>query len=312
MKIGNYLVITLVLVFFSFFLLGLRFRGLLARANSNQNSKENIAVLSDGSDILGEENEIPKNPVFLGNEGAPLVSAYSVLAIDKESNKVLYEKNPQSRVFPASTTKLTTALVAFDYYPLDQEMVVGDINVEGQKMHLAKGEKITVRDIMYGLLMFSANDAAKVLATNFPGGEDNFVSAMNLKVKQLGLTNTSFDNPVGFDGIDQYTTAGDLIEITKYAIENPVISEIIKTKNLTVKSTDGLINHKLVNLNQLLGEVDGVLGVKTGWTESAKENLVTFVDRDGKKVIIALLGSNDRFGETKSIINWIYNNYSWD
>jgi D-alanyl-D-alanine carboxypeptidase len=134
---------------------------------------------------------------------------------------------------------------------------------------------------------------------------------MNLKVKELGLTNTHFENPQGLDGSSQFTTVRDLMTLTKYALERPLFAEIVKTKIYEAVNEEGTKKHKMANLNELLGSVDGVLGVKTGWTENAKENLVTYVDRDGKKIIIVLLGSNDRFGETKSLIDWVYNNYVW-
>ena len=107
------------------------------------------------------------------------------------------------------------------------------------------------------------------------------------------------------------STARDLVRLSSVAIKNETFAQIVATKEEVVKSQDGKISHKLVNLNKLVGEVEGVLGVKTGWTENARENLVTYVDRGGHKVMIALLGSQDRFGETKELIEWIFKNYEW-
>ncbi|OGM11913.1 hypothetical protein A2Z22_01625 [Candidatus Woesebacteria bacterium RBG_16_34_12] len=251
-------------------------------------------------------------PKLVNVASFPVVSAQSVYAVDVDSGISLFEKKPDNLQLPASTTKIITALVALDYYPKDLVLEVGKIKVDGQKMGLLSGEKIKVEDLLYGLLIYSANDSAEVLAQNYPGGRDYFISAMNLKINELGLENTHFVNPVGFDGIGQVTSARDLVKITLSAMENPLIAEIVATKEKEVKSIDGYYVHKLVNLNKLIGQVDGVLGVKTGWTENAQENLVTYVERNNRKIIIALLTSQDRFGETEEIIDWIFENYQWD
>jgi D-alanyl-D-alanine carboxypeptidase (penicillin-binding protein 5/6) len=241
----------------------------------------------------------------------PILSAQAALAVDLDSGVTLYEKNPDAPYLPASTTKIVTALVAMDFYPLDSVLTVGNAKIEGRRMGLLWGEKIKVDGLLYGLLMFSANDAAEVLAANFPGGRDTFVAAMNLKARELHLENSSFSNPSGLDEDVQVTTARDLIRIADYAMQNPHFAEIVRTKSAEVKSVDGRISHKLVNINELVGSVDGVLGVKTGWTEEARENLATYIERDGRRVMIVVLGSQDRFGETKELIEWIFENYEW-
>lgn len=251
-------------------------------------------------------------PVLNQNALVPQYTAKSVLAVDLNSEEILYEKNPDSKVLPASTAKIFTALVSLDYYSPDEILEVKDPVIEGQKMGLKTGEKISVEELLNGLLIFSANDAAQVLAQNYPGGEDLFVAKMNLKAKELGLTNTYFLNPAGLDGVGQYTTARDLAAIAEYLMENEYLARIVGTKDYVAQSTDGKIQHKLKNINELLGKVDGVRGVKTGWTEDAMENLVTYVERGGKKVMISLLGSENRFGETENLIGWIFENYNWE
>lgn len=253
----------------------------------------------------------PPVPVLLGDSFFPIVSAQAALAVDLTSGVTLYEKEPDKPLLPASTTKIVTALVAMDIYPDDAVLEAKEVKVEGQKMGLIKGEKIKVADLLYGLLVYSANDAAEVLAQNFPGGRDAFVMAMNKKAKELNLENSSFKNPTGLDGDGHITTARDLIRVATVAMENAEFAKIVATKETVVKSENGKIAHKLTNINELLGVVDGVLGVKTGWTENARENLVTYIEREDKRVMIALLGSQDRFGETKELIDWIFANYSW-
>lgn len=251
-------------------------------------------------------------PVLKDGVGYPVVSAQSVMAIDLDSGVTLYEKDPNKALLPASTTKIITALVALDTYDINSILKVGKVVVEGQKMGLVQGEEIRFIDLLNGLLIYSANDAAEVLAQNHPAGRSVFIGLMNKKVKDLGLTNSHFTNPVGLDDGAQYSTTRDLAIVAKYAMKNPVFAEIVGTKEKTVKSIDGRFSHRLVNINKLLDEVPGVLGVKTGWTENARENLVTYVDRNNKKIIVVVLGSSDRFGETKELIEWIYKNYSWE
>lgn len=275
------------------------------------------SALAFSGRALSPEAENPQDlklsslPVLTTTTTFPVISAQAALAVDLVSSVTLYEKNPGAPYLPASTTKIVTALVSLDYYPLDSVLSVGNIKVEGQRMGLLWGEKITADDLLYGLLMFSANDAAEVLAVNYPGGREAFVTEMNKKATELNLENSSFSNPSGLDKDVQVTTARDLIRISKVAMQNPHFAEIVRTENADAKSVDGKILHKLVNINELIGEVDGVLGVKTGWTEEARENLVTYVERDGRRVMIALLGSQDRFGETKELIDWIFGNYEW-
>lgn len=240
----------------------------------------------------------------------PVLSANSVFALDLGSGKVLYSKNSENPLLPASTTKMMTALVALDVYDINTVFTVGRVNVAGQKIGLVSGEQITTRDLLFALLLASGNDAAEVLASNHPEGRDGFVRDMNKFVKYLGLENTNFKNPTGFDEYLHFSTAKDLVKIAVYAIQNPVIAEIVATQQHT---TAGLNRkqHKLTNINQLVGKIPGVVGVKTGWTINAGESLVTFINRDGRRVMISLLGSKDRFGETELLINWIYENYYW-
>ena len=251
-------------------------------------------------------------PVISKDASFPIISAQAALAIDMDSQVSLYEKRADSPFLPASTTKIITALVAREYYPLNLVIKVPEVKVEGQKMGLIRGEEIEVEDLLYGLLVYSANDAAEVLALNFPGGRELFIVAMNLKAKELGLAHSKFSNPAGLDDGDGHvTTAKDLIRVSEIAMKDPLFAKIVGTKEKTVTSTNGRIVHRLRNINELLGEVEGVMGVKTGWTENARENLVTYLERDGRRVMIVLLGSQDRFGETRELIDWIFSNYRW-
>jgi len=249
----------------------------------------------------------------------PIFSAQAIMALDLESGLTLFEKNADISHLPASTTKIMTAIVAMEHFSLKQVLKVGNVSIEGQKMGLVSGEEIFFEDLLYGLLIFSANDAAEVLAANYCKfesesefcGREFFIEAMNQKAEELHLKNTSFKNPSGLDDYKHVSTARDLIIVSKVAMKNELFAKIVSTEEYVATSTDGKYKHKLVNINELVGEVEGVLGVKTGWTENARENLVTYIERGDRKVMIALLGSQDRFGETKELINWVFENYEW-
>ena len=257
------------------------------------------------------QKHFPPNPVLAADSSFPVLSAQGALAVDLDSGVSLYEKNPDTKLLPASTTKIITALVALDSYRLDQVITVGKINVDGQKMGLFQREQLTFENLLYGLLVYSANDAAEALAGSFPGGYDAFISAMNTKAVDLSMTNSHFDNPVGLDTDDQHSTAKDLVRASEVAMRIPEFAKIVGTKSVSFTDVTGKVKYNLKNINLLLGTVPGVLGVKTGWTENARENLVTYIERDGHRVMIAVLGSQDRFGETKELIDWIFASYQW-
>lgn len=245
--------------------------------------------------------------------GAPLpfLTANSVLVFDETSSTAIYAKNEHVRLLPASTTKMMTAFTAIKHFDLNEVITVPKVSVDGQKMRLYAGEKMTVESLLYGLLVFSANDAAEVLALHFPGGRAAFIDEMNKNAEELGLVDTHFLTPTGLDAEGQYSSAYDLATLSRFALNDPVFARIVGTKNVDIHAVDGLGNHNLKNVNELLGTVPGVLGVKTGWTENARENLVTAVERNGHRVHIVLLGSDDRFGETKSLISWVFDNFEW-
>jgi D-alanyl-D-alanine carboxypeptidase len=217
----------------------------------------------------------------------------------------------KTRLAMASTTKIMTALVAADYFKSGQVLTVPkEALVGGSSMDLFAGEQMTFRSLLYGMLLNSGNDAAYTLAYNYSGGLNNFIDQMNLKAEQMNLKNTHFQNPAGFDNFDHYTSAADMAQIAKVFTKDALLAKIVATKNTSVVSFDKSKQHLLTNLNKLLGQ-NGVVGIKTGTTDASGENLVTLVERDGHRVLIVLLNSKDRFGETKQIIDWIFSNYSW-
>lgn len=245
---------------------------------------------------------------------SPKFTASAVYAQDLDLGFDLFSKDADRKVPIASTTKIMTAIIAEKYYQQDSVLTVPNLpalGVVGSNMGLVTGERINFRSLLYGMLLNSGNDAAFTLAESYPGGLDNFITQMNLETQILKLKNTHFDNPAGFDSPNHYSSAKDLAVITKEALNNNQLTKVFATKETTVTSEDGKIIHQLQNLNILLGK-NGVLGVKTGTTPEAKENFVGLVERDGHRVLTVVLGSNDRFGETDNLVDWIFNNYSWD
>jgi D-alanyl-D-alanine carboxypeptidase (penicillin-binding protein 5/6) len=275
-----------------------------------QYKKEEVAI-EEANEVIAEKIFTPI-PVLTDSASFPIISAQGALVVDLDTMIPLYEKNPEARYLPASTTKIVTALVAMEYFPTDMVITVDGLRVDGQNMGLVTGEKITAGDLIEALLVYSANDAAEILAENYPDGRDAFISAMNKKAVEYHLENTNFENPTGFDGESHYMTAEDLVRIAMIAMKNPKFAEIVSKDAVLVESIDGKYIHNLKSTNKLLNKVDGVIGVKTGWTEDARENLVTYIERDEKKIMIALLGSQDRFGETEELIDWLFANYIWE
>ena len=251
-------------------------------------------------------------PPISRNLPLPNFAARAVLIKDLATNTTLYQKD-SSVSFPiASTTKIMTALVASEYFKQNSVLTVeSSANTPGSKAGLDAGENFTFRSLLYGMLLNSGNDAAYTIAENYPGGVLSFVSAMNKKVLELNLKNTHFDNPAGFDSPYHFSSAADLSKITEEALKNTTLTRIFATKETNIVSLNKKYTHQLINLNKLLSQINGVLGVKTGTTREAKENLVTLIERNGYRVLLVVLGSDDRFGETTRLIDWTYTNFTW-
>ncbi len=263
------------------------------------------------SEVAGVKKVTSLKVVNTNKLPAPAFSAGSVLAKDLETGQILFEQNKDNQLSPASTTKLMSALVALDYYKLDDLLTVYQEDlVGGSTMGLMTGEVLTFRSLLYGMLLNSGNDAAFTIASNYPGGVDGFVFAMNEKAKKMNLTNTHFENPAGFDGPTHYSSASDLANLALKFTEDPELRRVVSTKETSVTSFDNTRVHYLKNLNKLLGE-NGVYGIKTGFTEAAGENLVGLVERDGHKVLTVVLNSSNRFGETKALMDWVLSNFEW-
>lgn len=244
---------------------------------------------------------IPNLPVL--SESPHLnVSAESFIVYEKDSRTVVFEKRGSLRFAPASSTKIMTALVALESYDLQTYLRADGVSsVVGSNMGLVEGEELRVQDLLYGLMLPSGNDAAYVLAQNYPGGRAAFIEQMNKKAWSMHLNNTYFVDPAGLND-DNYTTAFDLARLALIALENEEFKKIVETREITVYDRTFTHIHHLENLNRLLHKA-GVFGVKTGFTNEAGQVLVTSFESKGKTYIIVVLKSNDRFWDTEQIIN---------
>lgn len=239
------------------------------------------------------------------------LSAKAIYVYDFNSASVLYEKNAHQPFLPASTTKIMTALVADHLYQPDQIFTIKEeVLTEGNTMKLQYGEKITAQNLLTGLLVFSANDAAFALASNHPEGYDGFIRQMNDLASQLSLEESRFQNPSGLDQFDHYVTARDLAILAKELLKNPHFAELVSTPQTMVTDVNGKFTHQLYNTNALLGK-NGVKGVKTGTTDGAGQVLVSLVEQNGHTIIIVVMGSEDRYEDTLTIIDQIFADYVW-
>ena len=254
-----------------------------------------------------------KYPVKVASELAPYVSAESVVVVDFGSAVPLFELNPNARLYPASITKLMTALVALDYFSLNQILTVRSLAPVAYEsdMGLSIGDQVTVQNLIYGLLVPSGNDAAYTIAYNYPGGIENFIYAMNKKAENLNMKNTHFENPSGFDSPRHYTTALDLSLLAREVLKNDFLNKVIATYGLSLTDISGKRIYTLKNVNQFLGYLYGADGIKTGFTDLAGQCLVSSVSRNGHRIISVVLKSQDRFGDSGRLIEWVYRNFQW-
>ncbi len=234
------------------------------------------------------------------------LTAQAVLMYDLTENKVLFEKNAKKRLPMASLTKIMTAIISLEHpkeglYTVTPAALVGE-----DTMGLTTGEQLSLPELLYGLMLHSGNDAAEVLAINSPYGRTGFIQAMNDKAKALGLTNTHFTNPTGLEGDgDQYTTVSDLLVITRYALSNfPLFAQIAQTPSYAISQTTTHKEFDLENETNLLTTYPGVKGIKTGYTPEAGLCLVTYLDYDRHQIIGVILGSENRRGEMKDLLDF--------
>lgn len=231
------------------------------------------------------------------------VSAGSAILIDAASGEALYEKKPDERRLIASTTKIMTALVVIENCELDEKVEVPKEceRVGGSSMYLRAGDDVTVRELLYGLLLMSGNDAGLALAYHCGKGDvETFVMMMNMYAQELGLADTSFENPHGLDGAQHYSTARDMARLAAHAMRNETFREIVGTKDITIS---GRFMH---NHNKLLWRFDGVCGVKTGFTKAAGRCLVSCAEREGRQFVAVTLSAPDDWNDHEKLYRAVF------
>ncbi len=250
----------------------------------------------------------PIKNIFASNANfADTLSAKSALSYDLTTNKTLFSKNANTRLPMASLTKIMTAIIALENKKNPDEYIVSSQDLVGEdSMGLTAGESLSLEDLLYGLILHSANDAAEVLADNYPQGRSAFITAMNAKAQALGLTNTHFTNPSGLEGDGkQYTTAYDLLVLTRFGLNNfSLFKQVVATPIYDIPASESHKEYYLENETNLLTSYPGVKGVKTGYTPEAGLCLVTYLEYNNHKIIGVVLGSEDRRDDMKQLLDY--------
>ncbi len=234
------------------------------------------------------------------------VSAKAAVVINGDTGEVIFSKNMEQKLPMASTTKIMTGLLLCEYGNLDREITVTDemVRVEGSSMGLLSGDKVTLHDLLYGLMLASGNDAANTIAYVLAGSVPDFAAMMNNKAKEIGLKNTNFVTPSGLDDEQHYTTAYDLAILTKYALQNSDFASAVGCKSAALNYGNPPYKRTLTNHNKLLKTFDGCVGVKTGFTKRSGRCLVSAAKRDGKFVIAVTLNAPNDWQDHAAMLEY--------
>ena len=266
-------------------------------------------VLAD-DELEDVDNEVNATEVTVSPE-VEVLSKHCI-CIERSTGQVLFEKDAYTKCAMASTTKILTGIIVIENCDLNEEVEISKkaAGIGGSTLGISAGQKITIETLLYGLLLRSGNDTAIALAEHVAGSVEEFSKIMNIKAKAIGLKNSNFVTPHGLDDDNHYTTAYDLAILTNYALNNEVFSRIVGTKQITINI--GNYQRVLNNTNELLGNVKGVYGVKTGFTGNAGRCLVTACKRNDLDIIVVVLGADTkkiRGSDSKKIIEYIFDSF---
>ena len=240
------------------------------------------------------------------------LSAESAVLIDANSKEVLFEKNAEKRMGMASTTKIMTALIAAELGDLNKTVTVSKdaVGIEGSSIYLYAGERFTLLELLYALMLRSANDAAAAIAIEIGGSIEGFADIMNEKAMSMGLENTHFTNPHGLYDKEHYTSAYDLALISRELLENETLRTIVSTKKISIPLHESSDNTRfLVNHNKMLKLYDGAIGVKTGFTKTTGRCLVSAAERDGLTLIAVTLNAPDDWNDHTKMLDFGFDQY---
>ncbi|MDQ0340716.1 D-alanyl-D-alanine carboxypeptidase (penicillin-binding protein 5/6) [Caldalkalibacillus uzonensis] len=239
-------------------------------------------------------------------------TAEGIVLMDAKTGQVLYSKNAEQPFYPASITKIMTAILALESGRLDEMVVTSELarHAIGNRIYLAEGEEKPLIDLVYGIMLNSGNDAAIAIAEHLGGSVEGFAEMMNAKAKEIGALETHFVNPHGLHDDDHYTTAMDMAKIAQYALQNPLFREIVTTKTMPWFGEEWHSN--LVNTNRLLWDYEGTTGIKTGYTSAAGQTFVASAERDGTELIVVLLKATHRqnlWQEAAALLDYGFEHY---
>lgn len=242
----------------------------------------------------------------------PNISARSAILMDVTTGEILFAKDMHSRMEPASTTKVLTAVVALEKGSLLQLIRVSEnaSQTEGSSIWLEAGEVEPLGDLLHGLLLSSGNDAAVTIAENLAGSEEQFVAWMNEKARQLGAVDSQFANTSGLPDSRHYTSVYDMALITRYALGNPTFSKIVGTRRHVMPWPGREWDRALTNHNKLLWRYEGADGVKTGYTRSAGHCLVATATRGGQRLLAVVFKSGDIYGDSAALFDWGFSRFA--
>lgn len=273
-----------------------------------------IVIADDENEDEINESDVYESVINVSNSHTEELNLNSRIAIayDRKSGKVIWGKNENKRTAMASTTKIMTAIVLIENADLNQTITISakSAGTGGSRLGLKKDDKILLKDLLYGLMLKSGNDAAVAIAETVGGSVEGFAELMNNKAQELKLENTHFVTPHGLDNPEHYTTAYELAKIADYAMKNETFAKVVNTKNYTV--TINGYPKNITNTNELLGYLNGVNGVKTGFTNNAGRCLVTSVNRNGFEIITVVLQADTkkfRTSDSVKLIEYVYENY---
>lgn len=292
---------------------------LLALSALHASGEPSLPEVSVAHPQLLETAELPSpvvtltGPTRVSDAAPPAVTARHVAIVDEDSGAMLYSKGPDEQVAPASVTKIATTLVALQREP-DLGRVI-PITVDGgamaaqdgsQVMGLEPGEQLRLETLLYGMMLWSGNDAADQVALGLGNGStDRYVGWMNDLVTGLGLRNTHFVNPHGMDAPGHFSSANDMAYLARYAMKDATFRRLAQTRRA---EAEGYI---LPNLNHLLSNYEGADGVKIGFTEAARRTTVASATRNGHRVYVSLMRSEDLVGDSSTLLDWVWRTFSW-